>query len=80
MNALKGFIKPFEAPQRSVKIKFTFFLFVRDCDGKGESMFLVNPQTSKSMTSSKTLLLIRSYTFHWFFRILGIVNRKFVRY
>ena len=36
MQALNTFIKPFEAPQRSVKIKIqlNIFLFVRDLDGK----------------------------------------------
>ena len=34
---IKASIKPFQAPQRSVKIKIylNFFLFVRDWDGKG---------------------------------------------
>ena len=36
-GALKAFLKPFEAPRRSVKIKIelNFFLCVRDWDGKG---------------------------------------------
>ena len=36
MKTLKAFIKPSEAPQRSVKIKLyvNFFLFVGDWDGK----------------------------------------------
>ena len=36
MKAFKAFIKSFEAPQRSVKIKtyLNFFLFVGDWDGK----------------------------------------------
>ena len=36
-TSFKAFIKPFEASQRSVKIKISlnFFLFVRDWDGKG---------------------------------------------
>ena len=36
MKALKAFIKPFETPQRSVKIKiYVYFFFLRDRDGKG---------------------------------------------
>ena len=37
MKALKAFIKPFEAPQRSVKIKIEvdFFIFVWDRGEKG---------------------------------------------
>ena len=36
MNAFNAFIKSFEAPQKSVEIKFKliFLLFVRDRDGK----------------------------------------------
>ena len=39
MKAYKAFIKPFEAPQRSVKIKIQHkcLLFVRDWDGIGTS-------------------------------------------
>ena len=37
MKTLKAFIKPFEAPQKSVKTKISvnFFLVVRDWGGKG---------------------------------------------
>ena len=40
-------------------------------------VFLVNPQTSKSMTSSQTSLHIRSYSFDCFFKILGSIKMKF---
>ena len=35
--AFKAFMKPFEAPQRSVRVKILsyFSLFVQDRDGKG---------------------------------------------
>ena len=36
LKALKAFIRPSEAPQRSVKIKITLFLFVRDWHRKGQ--------------------------------------------
>ena len=36
MKALKAFIKPFETPKRSVKIKiYVYFFFLRDRDVKG---------------------------------------------
>ena len=40
-------------------------------------MLLMNPETSKSVTSSQTLLHIRSYTYECFFRILVSLNMKF---
>ena len=41
VKALKAFIKSFEAPQRSVKMKIevNFFLFVQDRGGKGKFLF-----------------------------------------
>ena len=36
MKAFIAIIKPFEAAQRSLKIKRLFFLFIRDRDGKGK--------------------------------------------
>ena len=40
-------------------------------------MFLMNPQTSKNMTSSWTLLRIRIYIFYCFPSILGSTKIKF---
>ena len=40
-------------------------------------LFLANPETSKSMTSSQTLLHIGSYTFDYLLRILGSIKMKF---
>ena len=39
MKAFKAFIKPVEPPQRSVKIKIYFFLFVLHRDRKGLKKF-----------------------------------------
>ena len=37
----------------------------------------MSAQTSKSMTTSKTLMHIKSFTFHYFCRALGINETKF---
>ena len=41
-------------------------------------VFLVNPETSKSLTSPQTLQQISFYTFHFFLKTLAFI--KFVRY
>ena len=38
--------------------------------------YLVNPQTSKSVTSAWTVLRIRSDTYNCFFRVLGSISMK----
>ena len=40
-------------------------------------LFLVDPQTTKSLMSSQTLLFIKSYTFDCFYRILYSSKMKF---
>ena len=40
-------------------------------------MFLVNPKTSKSVTSLKALIYIRSYTLDCFFIILGSIKMEY---
>ena len=40
-------------------------------------VLLINPQTSKSETSSNTLLHITSYTFDLFFKMLGSIKMKY---
>ena len=41
--------------------------------------FLMNPQTSKSVTSPQILLHIRSFSFDCYFRILGSIKVQFVQ-
>ena len=40
-------------------------------------VLLINPQTSKSATSSNTLLHVTSYTFDLFFKMLGSIKMKY---
>ena len=60
VKALKAFIKSFEAPQRSVKMKIevNFFLFVQDRGGKGKFLFpLISSESlriQESFSSSDT--------------------------